>query len=76
MPAATPLRCRTLVLGLLLTLAPALACAGDGNPTDRLPTATVTATVDGLRLGDIAWLRRQSAGSIASGRDRAWSSRR
>ena len=62
MPAATPLRCRTLVLGLLLTLAPALACAGDGNPTDRLPTTTVTAKVDGLRLGDIAWLRRDSFG--------------
>jgi uncharacterized protein (DUF1800 family) len=62
MPAATPLRCRTLALGLLLTLAPALACAGNGNPPAQLPTATVTAKVDGLRLGDIAWLRRDSFG--------------
>ena len=62
MPAATPFRCRMLVPGLLLTLAPALACAGDVNPPDRLPTATVTARMDGLRLGDIAWLRRDSFG--------------
>ena len=62
MPVTTPLRLRTLVLGLLLTLAPALACAGDGNPPDRLPTTTVTAKMNGLRLGDIAWLRRDSFG--------------
>jgi uncharacterized protein (DUF1800 family) len=62
MPATTSLRCRTLVLGLLLTLAPALACAGDGNAPDRLPTTTVTAKLDGLRLADIAWLRRDSFG--------------
>ncbi|MBQ4853270.1 DUF1800 domain-containing protein [Rhodanobacter sp. B2A1Ga4] len=62
MPAAAPLRHRTLVLGLLLTLAPALACAGEGNPPDQLPAARVTAKVDGLRLGDIAWLRRDSFG--------------
>ncbi len=62
MPAAIPLRCRTLVLGLLLTLVPAMACAGDGSPPERLPTTKVTAQMDGLRLGDIAWLRRDSFG--------------
>jgi uncharacterized protein (DUF1800 family) len=62
MYAAIPLRCRTLVLGLLLTLAPALAWAGDGTPPGRLPTVTVTPKLDGLRLGDIAWLRRDSFG--------------
>ena len=62
MPAATTLRRHTLIIGLLLTLAPALACASDGNPPNRLPTSTVTAKVDGLRLGDLAWLRRDSFG--------------
>ncbi len=62
MHAAPTLRCRTLVLGLLVTLAPALVWAADGNPPGRLPTVTVTAKVDGLRLGDIAWLRRDSFG--------------
>ncbi|GAB2544369.1 DUF1800 domain-containing protein [Rhodanobacter koreensis] len=62
MPAAIPLRCRTPVFALLLTLVPALACAGNGSPPDRLPTAMVTAKVDGLRLSDIAWLRRDSFG--------------
>ncbi|OOG45974.1 hypothetical protein B0E50_17715 [Rhodanobacter sp. C01] len=62
MPATAPLRCRVLVLGLLLTLAPALACAGNGRPSDSMPTTTVTAKVDGLRLGDIAWLRRDGFG--------------
>ncbi|HEY1589333.1 MAG TPA: DUF1800 domain-containing protein, partial [Rhodanobacter sp.] len=62
MPAAAPLCCRTLALGLLMTLAPALACAADGNSPDRLPTTAVTAKLDGLRLNDIAWLRRDSFG--------------
>jgi hypothetical protein len=62
MHAAPTLRCRTLVVGLLLTLAPALVWAADGNPPGRLPTGTVTGKVDGLRLGDIAWLRRDSFG--------------
>ncbi|MEO8999886.1 MAG: DUF1800 domain-containing protein [Rhodanobacter sp.] len=62
MPAATPLRCRMLVLGTLLSLAPALVFASDVNPPDRLPTTKVTAKMDGLRLGDIAWLRRDSFG--------------
>jgi uncharacterized protein (DUF1800 family) len=62
MPVDTPFRCRTLVLTLLLTLAPGLGWAADGNPPGRLPTLTVTAKVDGLRLGDIAWLRRDSFG--------------
>ena len=62
MHAAPPLRCRTLIFGLLLTLAPALVWAGEGDSPARLPTLTVTAKVDGLRLGDIAWLRRDSFG--------------
>ncbi|MBD8900078.1 DUF1800 domain-containing protein [Rhodanobacter sp. DHG33] len=40
---------------------PALACAGPAAP-QRLATATVTATVDGLSLSDIAWLRRDGFG--------------
>jgi uncharacterized protein (DUF1800 family) len=62
MHAATPLRCGTLLFGLLLTFAPALVCASDGTPPGRLPTVTVTAKLDGLRLGDIAWLRRDGFG--------------
>ncbi len=62
MPATTLLGCRTLAISLLLTLVPAMACAGDANPPDRLQTAKVTAKMDGLRLGDIAWLRRDSFG--------------
>jgi uncharacterized protein (DUF1800 family) len=62
MPVDTPFRCCTLVLTLLLTLTPGLGWAADANPPGRLPTLTVTAKVDGLRLGDIAWLRRDSFG--------------
>ncbi|BFI95800.1 MAG: DUF1800 domain-containing protein [Rhodanobacter sp.] len=59
MPAA-PIR-RLTVLGLLLGALPVLACAGQAT-AQRMPVATVTATVDGLSLADIAWLRRDSFG--------------
>ncbi|MEW9623032.1 DUF1800 domain-containing protein [Rhodanobacter geophilus] len=58
---ATPTRRRSLALGLLLGCLPALACAGQAAPP-RMPTATVTARVDGLSLSDIAWLRRDGFG--------------
>ncbi|GAB3792053.1 DUF1800 domain-containing protein [Dyella agri] len=60
MPAA-PTHHRSLALGLLLGCLPALACAGQASP-QRMSTATVTATVDGLSLSDIAWLRRDGFG--------------
>ena len=59
MPAA-PTRWRH-ALGLLLGCLPALACANQAIPQD-MPTATVTAKVDGLSLADIAWLRRDGFG--------------
>ena len=59
MPAAP--RRRRHALGLLLGCLPALACAGQAAP-QHLPTATVTAHVDGITLADIAWLRRDTFG--------------
>jgi len=59
MPAA-PTR-RRHALGLLLGCLPALACANQTTP-QRMPHATATATVDGLSLADIAWLRRDGFG--------------
>ena len=62
MHAATPPRLRAIVLGLLLTLVPAGVWAHDGSSTENRPTAPATREVDGMGLGDIAWLRRDSFG--------------
>jgi uncharacterized protein (DUF1800 family) len=59
---AAPLHGRALFLCLLLRLPPALAGASDGTPPEKLPNVTATAKLDGLRLGDIAWLRRDGFG--------------
>jgi uncharacterized protein (DUF1800 family) len=62
MLVATPPRCRTMALGLLLTLVAAGVWADDRSSSDRLAAAPTTGNAHELRQGDIAWLRRDSFG--------------